>query len=186
MGRSRWIAIAERQHTDVLSRGRHEREAQGILIRRKRIKTPRSVPSLLLPLGQCQKQVARPKAELKLLRAQRAKAPALLDLCSLSPYAYLRAQARLARRSFGATHDPPAQSDFFNTMPMPDKESAREARVNRRPPVRFHGGRRMVSCGVRLPRSHLSPYGAASATAATFKRRHFSDFPHCRLLYMAA
>jgi hypothetical protein len=46
MGRSRWIAIAERQHKDVLLRGRCEREAQGILIRRMRIKTPRSVPSL--------------------------------------------------------------------------------------------------------------------------------------------
>ncbi len=96
-------------------------------------------------------------------RSTKEPMPAPLDLCSLSPYAYLRAQARLARRSFGATHDPPAQSDVFNTMPMPDKESAREAQVNRRPPVRFHGGRRMVSCGVRLPRSHLSPYGAASA-----------------------
>ncbi len=41
------IAIAERQYRDVLSRGRREREAQGILRRRMRRKTPRSVPTLL-------------------------------------------------------------------------------------------------------------------------------------------
>jgi hypothetical protein len=45
-GRSRWIAIAERSTRMYCREGRPEREAQGILIRRKRIKTPRPVPSL--------------------------------------------------------------------------------------------------------------------------------------------
>ena len=178
-------APVRRQHTDVLSAN----PAAASRTRRAGARRAHCRGRLLfgyLLLAKQEKVTRSAKGRAKSSISKKEPKPAPLDLCSLSPYAYPRAQARLARRSFGATHDPPAQSDFFSTMPMPDKESAREVRVNRRPLDRFHGGRRMVSCGVRLPRSHLSPYGAASATGATFQRRHFSDFPHCKLLYMAA
>src|SRR5579863_9364202 len=46
-------------HGCAVSRPRRSREAQGILIRRKRIRTPRQAPSLLVTFGQCQKELAR-------------------------------------------------------------------------------------------------------------------------------